>query len=490
MADFGFDWDNSTEENEQIDNISSTAETSSTVVAGVVVHRVAASDRQANMNGTTENELIEPMIEDKAKALEVKTLESKEENLSALEIFCQRSMSVYIFQRVWAAKEIGQLLNSETREIAMGVLVPIGMQLAEDNELFVRETMAQDLLPLLHYYFKNKQYVEEINAAAACASRNSNEDSRPSSISSEAPSSASKTETDEVATKCVVVPAVQAPTNEDFSAWLHRVLLAPHPSVSLPAQRATVALGKQLAFDVYHTEIVHGVILGLVRNPVHEQLLTQQKRSKEMVIKSRESGSPPRPASRDDSSSRSSSSSLLSSGFATLFGRKSWQSDSAESRNSDELDMDALVSESNPETQSSQGAAPSGFFLSPADEAARLEQTRRKLLMLHMIHLVAAEFGAEMRPAVFVPVVERAAKDRTFEVRRDAAAVLGSLAKAVSNDLAMDVLFASFLQLTQDAVWQVRQSAARHALPGLALVLAARSSRPPSTSSYVADYER
>ncbi|KAJ2648698.1 hypothetical protein IWW40_003762 [Coemansia sp. RSA 1250] len=493
MADFGFDWDNGTEENEHID--SNTAETSSTVVAGVVVHRVAASDRQANMNGTTENELIEPMIEDKAKALEVKTLENKEENLSALEIFCQRSMSVYIFQRVWAAKEVGRLLSSEQREIAMGVLVPIGMRLAEDNELFVRETMAQDLLPLLHYYFKNKQYVEEINAAA-CASRNSSNDkadSRPSSVSSEASSSASKTETEETAANRVVVPQVQAPASEDFDAWLHRVLLAPHPSVSLPAQRATVALGKQLGFDVYHTEIVHGVILGLVRNPVHEQLLNQQKRSKEMVIKSRDSGSPPRPATRDDTSSRSSSSSsssLLSSGLATLFGRKSWQSDSAESRNSDDLDVDALVSEGNSESQASQGAVPAGFFLSPADEAARLEQTRRKLLMLHMIHLVAAEFGAEMRPAVFVPVVERAAKDRTFEVRRDAAAVLGSLAKAVSNDLAMDVLFASFLQLTQDAVWQVRQSAARHALPGLALVLATRNSRPPSTSSHVADYER
>ncbi|KAJ2383433.1 hypothetical protein GGI05_005316, partial [Coemansia sp. RSA 2603] len=105
---------------------------------------------------------------------------------------------------------------------------------------------------------------------------------------------------------------------------------------------------------------------------------------------------------------------------------------------------------------------------------ARLAATRRKLLMLHMIHLVAVEFGAAQRPAVFVPVVERAVKDPAFEVRRDAAAVLGSLAKAVSADLAVDVLFQCFLQLAQDSVWQVRQSAARHALPGLALVLATR----------------
>ncbi|KAJ2498832.1 hypothetical protein GGH96_003979 [Coemansia sp. RSA 1972] len=489
MADFGMDWS----DGEQADDI----EEGATTIAGVVVHRVAASDRQANPHGTTESELLEPMMQDKAKELEVQTLESEEQNLSALETFCQRSTSEFIFQRVWAAKEAGRQLPREAREIGLGVLVPLAMQLAEDRELFVRETMAQELLPVLQYYFENKQHAAEINTAAA----DSDTSRRSSGLSTSSSDSLSPTEAEEPEiiepsdetqvpklppkdkrARRNVVPPVRAPTDDEFGAWLHRVLLTAHPSVSLPAQRATVALGRELEFETFHTEIVHGVVLGLVRNPVHEQMLSREKRSKEMVVKTRASGSPPRPVSRDESA-RSSTSSMLGSGLASLFGRRSWQSEPAVSN--DELDLDAVLGE-----DAATGAAPAGFFVSPADEVARLEQTRRKLLMLHMIHLVAAEFGADMRPAVFVPVVERSAKDRTFEVRRDAAAVLGSLAKAVSNDLAVDVLFQSFLQLTQDVVWQVRQSAARHALPGLALVLAARSNRPLSASPHVADHER
>ncbi|KAJ1854822.1 hypothetical protein LPJ76_003732 [Coemansia sp. RSA 638] len=495
MADFGMDWS----DEEQAGGI----EEGATTIAGVVVHRVAASDRQANPHGTTESELLEPMMQDKAKELEVQTLESEEQNLSALETFCQRSTSEFIFQRVWAAKEAGRQLPREARDIGLGVLVPLAMQLAEDRELFVRETMAQELLPVLQYYFENKQDAAEINAAAA----ETDTSRRSSGLSTSSSDSLSPTEAEEPEilepsstevgesqlptpppkdkrARRNVVPPVRAPTDDEFGAWLHRVLLTAHPSVSLPAQRATVALGRELEFETFHTEIVHGVVLGLVRNPVHEQMLSREKRSKEMVVKTRASGSPPRPVSRDESA-RSSTSSMLGSGLASLFGRRSWQSEPAVSSSSDELDIDAVLGE-----DAATGAAPAGFFVSPADEVARLEQTRRKLLMLHMIHLVAAEFGADMRPAVFVPVVERAAKDRTFEVRRDAAAVLGSLAKAVSNDLAVDVLFQSFLQLTQDVVWQVRQSAARHALPGLALVLAARSSRPLSASPHVADHER
>ncbi|KAJ2393200.1 hypothetical protein H4S02_000351, partial [Coemansia sp. RSA 2611] len=423
MADFGYDWGDGDEG-------------AATTVGGVVVHRVAASDRQANPHGTTESELLEPMIEDKAKELQVQTLESAEEqNLSALETFCQRAASVFIFQRVWAAKEAGRLLGSEARGVGLGVLVPAAMQLAEDRELFVRETMAQELEPVLHYYYAH--------------SRDLSEPAPPPPAEGG------------------LVPPARVPSGDEFGAWLHRVLLAPHPSVSLPAQRAAVALGRRLAFDVFHTEIVHGVVLGLVRNPVHAQLL----RAKDMVVKARgEDGSdgPEKPDGTDGPKTDGSrpDKPVAAGVLASLFGRRSWQSEPA-------------GSDSEPEPDD----GPAAFFVSPADEAARLELTRRKLLMLHMVHLVAAEFGAAMRPAVFVPVVERAAKDRTFEVRRDAAAVLGSLARAVSNDLAMDVLFASFLQLAQDAVWQVRQSAARHALPGLALVLAARGSRPESAGA-------
>ncbi|KAJ2757838.1 hypothetical protein H4S06_002982 [Coemansia sp. BCRC 34490] len=362
------------------------------------------------------DDLLEPMVEDKQKELEVEQLEHKEENLGPFEVFCQRAASVYIYQRVWAAKEVGRLLaTEESHEVAANELIPIAKRLAEDGEVFVRETMAQNLEAVLEYYYSNKS-----SAAANSSSGGS-----------------ANYEDDDGSSEC-------DGGNDEFGAWLHRVLLTPHTSVSLPAQRAVVALGKKLTFETYHTEIVHGVILGLVQNPVLQHLQRQRRRTKDMVVKRRESGS-------GDSASGNS--------------------------DDDVLDISAVLEEEASPSKATIAAKTggSGFFVSPADDEARVEQTRRKLLMLHMIHLVAAEFGAKMRPAVFVPVVERAAKDPAFEVRRDAAAVLGSLAKAVSGDLAIDVLFPCFQRLAQDSIWQVRQSAARHALPGLALVLAARS---------------
>ncbi|KAJ1991728.1 hypothetical protein GGI26_003862 [Coemansia sp. RSA 1358] len=442
MVDFGYDWgtdDNENaatapapaapadEEDTQRTEPMPTASAAHLLPPGIVVKRVAASDRQANPNGTTAAELLEPMVEDKAKELEVETLEHEEENLGPLEVFCQRSSSVYIYQRVWAAKEVGRLLPHEPHAVALGILVPIAMRLLEDRELFVRETMAQNILPVLEHYYQCG-----VDAVDAIADQLEETLSLRSSLGA------------------TIVPPISVPSDAAFGEWLHRVLLTPHTSVSLPVQRAAVMLGRRLSFDKYHTEIVHTVILGLVQNPVHQHLVRQQQRSKEMVVKSRTS-----------------------------------QEEQEEGEEIEEI-LDS---------------APGFLFVSPSDDDARLELTRRKLLMLHMIHLVATEFGAAMRPAVFVPVVERATKDSQFEVRRDAAAVLGSLAKAVSVDLAMDVLFPCFLQLTMDAVWQVRQSAARHALPGLALVLACRAPHlligsggsgggGGSSSSVVAEVER
>ncbi|KAJ2883797.1 hypothetical protein FB639_002099 [Coemansia asiatica] len=562
MADFGFEWNvEEPEEIEQQPSSSDLDEQPDTLLVaarrdsadggiaenehtsapgtpqlppGVVVHRVAASDKQANPHGTTENELLEPMIEDKAKQQQVKSLESEEEaNMSALEIFCQRSSSVFIFQRVWAAKEVGRLLSCESLAVAMGVLVPIAMRLAEDRELFVRETMAQNLQSVLQFYYENKDADLSSNNSSSSQAENDeteandknehrnrhssrNKEKRDSDDCSSAHSSEHSSERED---SSQIVPPISVPSCEAFGTWLHRVLLTPHPSVSLPTQRATVSLGRHLPFDRFHTEIVHGVVLSLVQNPIHQHLMRQRQRSKEMVVKSRASSSPPLPpllqqqqktdtpadtqaGSSHSKDSTGSAASVLSSGFASLFGRRSWQSDKtqasetelerngSESRSSDAsdtLDLESIMSGGD---GSSIGSKKESFFVSPADEEARLELTRRKLLMLHMIHLVAVEFGANMRPAVFVPVVERSAKDKAFEVRRDAAAVLGSLAKAVSVDLAIDVLFQCFLQLAQDSIWQVRQSAARHALPGLAVVLAPRSSKPPSMSVQLADFER
>ncbi|KAJ2638016.1 hypothetical protein GGF40_001943, partial [Coemansia sp. RSA 1286] len=256
------------------------------------------------------------MIEDKAKQQQVKSLESEEEaNMSALEIFCQRSSSVFIFQRVWAAKEVGRLLHCESILVAMGVLVPIAMRLAEDRELFVRETMSQNLLPVLQFYYENK--------AADLSSSGIGGDGESSSSDVADSDDVDSSDQEEGAR---VVPVVSVPSSEAFGTWLHRVLLTPHPSVSLPTQRASVSLGRHLAFDRFHTEIVHGVILSLVQNPIHQHLMRQRQRSKEMVVKSRASTSPAsqqdlhaeaaaRDGSRDGSGSATS---VLSSGLASL----------------------------------------------------------------------------------------------------------------------------------------------------------------------------
>ncbi|KAJ1932638.1 hypothetical protein GGF37_006989, partial [Kickxella alabastrina] len=308
---FGFDWGAEEEEEEEeeraIEGVEQTGGNSQAseeqsgaedtpangrLPPGVVVHRVAASDKQANPHGTTESSLVEPMLADAAKQQEAQTLEAgSEENMSALEIFCQRAASVFIFQRVWAAKEVGRLLDREPRRNALGVLVPIAMQLAEDRELFVRETMAQNLQPVLHVYFGSA----DADAGAGAAEANATEGAMPKA--------------------------------EAFDAWLHRVLLTPHPSVSLPAQRAAVALGRQLSFDAFHTRIVHGVVLSLVQNPMHQHLARQHERSKDMVIKTRAS-SPPAPVS---------TSSASGGVLATLFGRRSWQGDKASVQTDKEL---------------------------------------------------------------------------------------------------------------------------------------------------------
>ncbi|KAJ2507321.1 hypothetical protein IWW47_001161, partial [Coemansia sp. RSA 2052] len=505
MADFGFDWGvDEHNDNGDDDNGDDSSTAAPGLPPGVVVHRVAASDRQANPHGTTESELLEPMVEDKAKQLQATALEHEEANLSPLEVFCQRSSSVFIFQRVWAAKEVGRLLQCEARDVALGVLVPIAMRLADDRELFVRETMAQNLLDVLSFYYESRsddqartETETEVEVEAEA------EETKPGGAEAEEAEAEEAAEEAEAGIKSdpkerrLIVPPPSEPSAAAFGAWLHGVLLSPHPSVSLAAQRAAVGLGRRLSFARFHTEIVHGVVLGLAQNnaAAHHQALALQ-RSKDMVVKPRgSSGSSDEPGEGSASASASASApssvsvsappprtgggggaALLTAGLASLFGRRGRQSGSGDKSHDatggggggetgEAGGLDALMG----------GGGSNGFFVSPADEQARVEATRRRLLMLHMIHLVAAEFGAGMRPAVFVPVVERAAKDRAFEVRRDAAAVLGSLAKAVSCDLAYDVLFPAFARLAQDAVWQVRQSAARHALPGLALVLAARS---------------
>ncbi|KAJ2640504.1 hypothetical protein GGF44_002563, partial [Coemansia sp. RSA 1694] len=384
MADFGFDWgvdehnDNGDDDNG--DSSSSTVEAIATeptigdetgddvvhivpppsiaaapgLPPGVVVHRVAASDRQANPHGTTESELLEPMVEDKAKQLQATALEHEEANLSPLEVFCQRSSSVFIFQRVWAAKEVGRLLQCEARDVALGVLVPIAMRLADDRELFVRETMAQNLLDVLSFYYESRsddqartETETEVEVEAEA------EETKPGGAEAEEAEAEEAAEEAEAGIKSdpkerrLIVPPPSEPSAAAFGAWLHGVLLSPHPSVSLAAQRAAVGLGRRLSFARFHTEIVHGVVLGLAQNnaAAHHQALALQ-RSKDMVVKPRgSSGSSDEPGEGSASASASASVSvsappprtgggggaaLLTAGLASLFGRRGRQSGSGD----------------------------------------------------------------------------------------------------------------------------------------------------------------
>ncbi|RKP33905.1 armadillo-type protein, partial [Dimargaris cristalligena] len=96
---------------------------------------------------------------------------------------------------------------------------------------------------------------------------------------------------------------------------------------------------------------------------------------------------------------------------------------------------------------------------------------RRKLMALKLIRALVQKFGSGLKPAVFVPTIEKTAQDPSFEVRRDTAFTLGELSYALSYDLVLEGIFPIFQNLIQDTNWQVRHAAAHIALPKLATVL-------------------
>ncbi|OMH85063.1 hypothetical protein AX774_g1389 [Zancudomyces culisetae] len=115
--------------------------------------------------------------------------------------------------------------------------------------------------------------------------------------------------------------------------------------------------------------------------------------------------------------------------------------------------------------------AQSGRTSEDDEEVYERQRIKRIKAMLHMISMVADEYGRSIKPAVFVPVVERASKDKSYEVRRSAAKAVGALSSVVSRELAYDILYPVFVSLVQDENWRVRRVAACDGLPGLASVL-------------------
>ncbi|KAJ1917207.1 hypothetical protein H4219_003340 [Mycoemilia scoparia] len=385
------------------------------------------------------------------------------------------------------------------------------LTMAADSKDTSKEDHRKDLMPKDK---KGAKYSQSIGGVLASIPRvsspidnNDNSDdgySFSSSSSSSSSSSDSQDEKDKKDKRRSLSPAANPDT---FRTWLQNILLSTQNSISLPVQNAVVNLGKCLTFNDFHTKIIHGVILNLMPNDFEQQM----QRARSGFIKSRSNSHEPSPTAmftpppliQDNSiiSSDSGSSSSLTSGdndnksssssgggggsgyrfgFASLFGRRpSNPTNSIESNNntgggnslmsssSDLSDTDDYEAANNNDDPRSQRFT----FVSPQEEEARAERIRRKLLMLHMVHLTAVEYGVPMRLAVFVPVVDKASKDPSFEVRRDAAAVIGSLSKAVSYDLAYDMLFPGFSRFVSDRVWQVRESAARHSFAGIASVL-------------------
>ncbi|KAJ1970092.1 hypothetical protein IWQ62_000198 [Dispira parvispora] len=109
-----------------------------------------------------------------------------------------------------------------------------------------------------------------------------------------------------------------------------------------------------------------------------------------------------------------------------------------------------------------------GFVLEPVDED---QAHRRTVVCLRLIRALVDAFGMGLKPAVFVPTIEKTAQSESYEIRRDTAVALGSLARALSYDLVLEGLFPIFQQLIQDGNWQVRQATVLHAFPVLAQIL-------------------
>ncbi|KAJ1674795.1 hypothetical protein EV182_002547, partial [Spiromyces aspiralis] len=525
--------------------------------------------------GVTVDEVLEPRRRDPSKEQQVRELERSEANLTPLQIIVRRSSSFYIYQRVWAAKELSRILDelnsrppaTDSVEIkkhrvtvrdGLEILVPTAMRLVEDPNKHAKSTMIWSLEPvLLFYYIHVREFTDKDGAGEAAvlgtyavrrngvgseaslkeeeeeeededeenedncldqhdSSNSSNSssdidlDDRPltSPLATDLPleeqarprplcppstskvgesvadadlaedmdredkqisdTGASETDANEQA------PGSPIPTIEGFRFWLHTILLASQPQLSVPIQRAVVSLGHHLPFDEFHTHIIHGIILGLVPNDFEQQM----QRVRSGVIKSRPNSHEPSPmfgplglsspstpdgvgspspaaivATKPNGGAANSGGSGFSFGFASLFGRRSpagVQLLSSPQPPSSEILVPGANSDSEDDDGDDDGRQGRFVFVSPQEEEARAEKTRRKLLMLHMIHLTAVEFGRPMRLAVFVPVVEKSSRDKAFQVRRDVAAMIGSLTKAVSHELAMDMLFPAFMRLVED----------------------------------------
>ncbi|KAJ1971806.1 hypothetical protein H4R35_005041 [Dimargaris xerosporica] len=347
---------------------------------------------QGPLASLSENVLVDSIDDASPKVIEaVLPVQFSEDQLTPLDRLSLRSQSSFPFLRVWAAREIKNLLHQCSTPDVLGTLFPVAFQLSTDKDRFVRETMALDLTPLVLYYYQHGF------TAPGAPKRPSGEGAVQTQPLNDQPSpDADPGEFDNPITHTL------------FHDWLETMLLDPSLIVVDRVQATLLELRRHLSFDLYHTEVIHHTILGLAKT----------------AIKSR----PP--------------------------------------------SIDGLA-------ESLKTTSPGAF--EPCDSDERI--LRRKSICLRLIRALVSTFGAALKPAVFVPTIEKTAQDTYFEVRRDTALTIGALVHAVSYDLVLETLFPVFQHLIQDLNWQVRQAAARVALPEIAQVLMDHPTRGTPTTS-------
>ncbi|PVU93795.1 hypothetical protein BB561_003048 [Smittium simulii] len=454
-----------------------------------------ASNQTSFIGNDSARDFIEPMLEDPSKQQEIKSLEKIEINLTPLEAICMRFNSLFVFQRVWSAKEITQLLSQVEPQKAMDLLIPIAMKLAEDKHLIVKEAMSQNLLPIFSFYYQNLRNVKISNSDPDL---NLNDNDLPSlNKDIEVVIDNTEEEYENALEKTDHTLNFCAPTLDEFNNWIKRLLFSSHPTVSRGAQFAAVQVGSELSFIDFHTYIVHSVVLSLERCNISQKPNTSDERVQESVIKSRA-----QPTSSPDSTldstqistperyHNSSSGNALSQRIANLFGIIDFNLDKVNTaitgspgdtaQQSSDYN-DSYLNFSNTKLRSMDSGSRSSIFPSSnkdSDESVYQnrsylypESVHSKLIMLKLIKMLTEEFGQDLKPAVFVPVVERACIDKFFQVRKEAAIVIGTLCKALSTELNSEIIYPSFIKLASDSNWQVRKSAAVSCLPGLASVM-------------------
>ncbi|OMJ22249.1 Serine/threonine-protein phosphatase 4 regulatory subunit 1 [Smittium culicis] len=399
------------------------------------------------------------------------------------------------------------------------------------KHLIVKEAMSQNLLPVLSFFYQNYGKVNSekyLFPNHPLDSKIQNLDSKSSPIKSENlkifndnstiydldekqndNKDKKKVSSSKEERKSTCNIEFKAPTLDEFQCWVHRLLLSPHTSIARETQLAVVHVGRELTFDNFHTNVVHGIVLSLEKNSTYDEILKLNTRNEEMILKPRRSlpfddneYKPGLDVANDSSSavegdSSATTSNIFGQKVANLFGIINKSSDKDENN---KIDINPLpnfgldTNLTNKDSPYSKNYIPQsesdriedfintsssiqrniGLFDFSDENANDSNSIHKKLIMLNLILLIVEEYGSGLRPAVFIPVIERSCSDKSFEVRRDSAMVIGSLCKAVSTELSLEILFPAFVNLTNDSVWQVRKSAAIYSLPGLASVLSSR----------------